>query len=947
MRVPTATYRLQFNRSFRFEDARALVPYLADLGISDIYASPVLRALPGSTHGYDVTSPDELNPELGTWEDFQALTTERQAHGMGWLQDIVPNHMAYSNENRMLMDVFENGPHSRFYEFFDIFRDHPDPELQTRVLAPFLGDPLEEILQRGEMQLTLDMDGLALTYFPWRFPLYLPSYEGVLRPCRERLSGITASDDVRLRAFATLPDTFACLSEMDDSPNKRRQLAEAKKLLARLYRGHPMVNVCLDDALESYNRPPEGPVEQSPLYLLLEQQVFKPVFWQVAHEKINYHRFFYLSEFIALRAEDPQVFQATHGKTLEWTQAGFFTGLRVDHIDGLYNPRQYLVRLRQATRDTYIVVEKILELGEFLRTDWPIQGTSGYQFCNYVNGLFCRQENEKALTRTYYEFIGSQPDYTRLLYEEKKKILEWRMAGEVSYLAHLARQVLPGAAALTQESARAALTALMAAFPVYRTYVDAHHVTEQDREVLTEAIEKARSQCPECRPDMDLITDLLLSVLQPESDRSLRRARQHFLMRFQQFTGPAMAKGFEDTLLYTYNRFVSLNEVGGDPNAFGLSLERFHGFNQRRARHWPRAMNATSTHDSKRGEDVRARLNVLSEIPELWRQTVMRWAGMNERHKQRCDGMPAPHRNDEYLLYQTLVGALPFAESEYDGFRQRIRDYMVKAVREAKTYSNWAQPNEAYENACLQFVDRLLDRSPENHFWADFLSFQEDVAAYGIINSLAQTTLKMTCPGLPDFYQGAELWDLNLVDPDNRRPVDFAKRARILKQMQENLDPPSTGSSLVEEALTAGRERQLAESLWETRADGRVKLFLIYSGLRARRAYRDLFETGAYLPASVTGSRAQHIVAFFRVRRNDHALVVVPRFVTSLAGPGERPTGRDIWEDTRIHLPGNAPPAWHDTLTRNTLHAQNEIYLGDVLTTFPVAILLSKPSSSA
>jgi (1->4)-alpha-D-glucan 1-alpha-D-glucosylmutase len=947
MHIPTATYRLQFNRSFRFEDARALVPYLADLGISDIYASPILRATAGSTHGYDVTNPDEINPDLGTWEDLQTLTADRQAHGMGWLQDIVPNHMAYSSENGMLMDVFENGPHSRFYDFFDIFHDHPDPELRTRVLAPFLGSPLEEVLQRGEMQLVLDANGLAVTYFQQRFPLYLPSYEGVLRLCRDRLSGVTAGDDLRLRAFATLPDTFACLGEMDDSPDKRRRVAEARKLLARLYRDHPMVNVCLDGVLETYRRPAEEPVEQSPLYLLLEQQVFKPVFWQVAHETINYRRFFYLSEFIALRAEDPRVFRRTHDKILELMQAGFVTGLRIDHIDGLYHPREYLVRLRAAAPDSYLVVEKILELGEFLRTDWPIQGTSGYKFCNYLNGIFCRQENEGALTNTYHEFIGSQPDYARLLYEEKKKILAWRMAGEVAYLAHLALQLLPGDTTLTPESARAALTALMAAFPVYRTYVDAHRATAQDRAILTEAVEKARSQCPECRPGMEHIISLLLSVFQQDADLSLRQARQHFLMRFQQFTGPAMAKGLEDTLLYVYNRFVSLNEVGGDPATFGLSLDRFHGFNQRRARHWPHALNATSTHDSKRGEDVRARLNVLSEIPELWRQAVMRWAGMNERHKQRCNGMPAPHRNDEYLLYQTLVGTWPFAEDEYDGFPQRIRDYMVKAVREAKTHSNWVQPNEPYEGACLQFVDRILDPSAENRFRPDFLAFQNDVAQYGIINSLAQTTLKMTCPGLPDFYQGAELWDLSLVDPDNRRPVDFRKRARFLLQMQTALDPPPAGSALVDAAQAACRERQLAQSLWETREDGRIKLFLIHRGLRARREKRDLFETGAYLPAAVAGSLAQNVVAFFRARQDHYALVVVPRFVASLAGPGEPPTGRDIWEDTRIRLPANAPAAWRDTFTGNTLHAQDEIYLGDILTTFPVAFLLSTRTDSA
>ncbi len=955
-----------------------MVPYLARLGVSDIYASPILEATPGSTHGYDVTNPDELNPELGTWEDFQTLTAEVKDRQMGWLQDIVPNHMAYSSANGMLMDVFENGPRSAFWNFFDVFRDHPDPELRTKVLAPFLGDPLEEVLQRGEMRLTLDRDGLAIRYFNWRFPLYLPSYVDVLQHGPERLSDPAAGDDARLQAFVGLSDTFARLGEMDDSPRKRRELAEAKERLIRLYNDDPMINVYMGSLLAAFNRRPQGPVEQSPLYLLLERQVFKPVFWQVAYERINYRRFFYLSDFISLRVEDPKVFHRLHGRVLELTRAGAVTGLRVDHIDGLYNPREYLVRLRKEAPDTYLVVEKILELGEFLRTDWPIQGTSGYKFCNYVNGIFCRRESEEALTTTYHEFIGSKPDYDQLLYDEKKKILETRMGGEVAYLAHLAAQASPGEGAPTAESLHRALTALMAAFPTYRTYVDAHHWTEQDRALLTEAVEEAEEKCPECRPDVDYLVRLLLSVLQKDAEPALLPARQHFFMRFQQFTGPAMAKGFEDTLLYVYNRFISLNEVGGDPGTFGLSLDRFHRFNQLRARDWPHAMNATSTHDSKRGEDIRARLHVLSEIPDHWRQAVIRWAKMNEPHKQRlagarvlkCEaarlGSPnhdslvlAPDRNDEYLLYQTLVGALPFdcgltgdnvkaagpgnrptasaedhastyrdtqsSELRFQEFKRRIKDYMVKVVREAKTHGNWVQPSAPYENACLQFIDRLMDRSTANRFWPDFLSFQRDVSEYGICNSLAQTTLKMTCPGVPDFYQGSELWNLNLVDPDNRRPVDFEKRMRFLEEVHgSRVEAPG----------------QFVDTLLASRHDGRVKLFLIHKGLQARRKDQDLFEQGDYLPAPVAGSRASHVVSFFRTRQRRFALVVVPRFVTSLVQPGRLPVGRHVWEDTRIGLPAHAPSNWQDAITGRPLRGQGEIPVADILATFPVSILL-------
>jgi len=466
------------------------------------------------------------------------------------------------------------------------------------------------------------------------------------------------------------------------------------------------------------------------------------------------------------------------------------------------------------------------------------------------------------------------------------------------------------------------MTALMAAFPVYRTYIDADSFSRQDGTVLAAALEKARDKCHECRPGVDEIIDLLLSGLRDGLDRQAQQARQYFLMRFQQFTGPVMAKGFEDTLLYVYNRFLSLNEVGGDPRAFGLSLDQFHRFNELRARNWPYAMSATSTHDSKRGEDVRARLNVLSEIPDRWQQAVTRWAQMNEPHKQMAGDVLAPHRNDEYLLYQTLVGALPFDEREYDSFRQRISDYVIKAVREAKTYTDWVDSNEPYEGACRQFVEKILDRSPENNFWPDFLAFQKEISEYGILNSLSQTALKMTCPGVPDFYQGTELWDLNLVDPDNRRPVDFDRRVKALKQVTARPGPQPTSAN----------------------HEGHAKLFLTHRGLRARGENRDLFEKGDYLPASVTGSGEQHIIAFFRQWQDSYALIVAPRFLASLVKPGESPTGQEVWQDTRITLPANAPSRWRDAITDSVLTARTNAFVGDILREFPVSILIAQAS---
>jgi (1->4)-alpha-D-glucan 1-alpha-D-glucosylmutase len=922
MRIPSTTYRLQFSSSFRFEDAKPLVSYLADLGISDIYASPILKATRGSTHCYDVTAPDELNPELGMQEDFEALAAERRTCDIGWLQDIVPNHMAYSSENHMLMDVFENGPKSRYAHVFDVFRDHPEPELQGKVLAPALGRPLRDALAEGELQLALDKHGLAVRYYDWRFPLSLASYEAVLRHPFERAQQMLAGADRILRQFTELCNVFAAAGREQDTREKRREVQQAKATLHALCQGNDAIRAHLDRALSFYNHVAPDQAEDGALATLLKQQNFKLVFWQRATQEINYRRFFYLNDFIAVRIEDAEVFEIMHERIMALVRAGLITGLRIDHIDGLYHPRAYLRRLRERAPDAYLVAEKILELEESLPTDWTLEGTSGYKFCNYVNEVFCESSNDAALTDLYREFIGAEIDYNTLLFDSKKRIIEEHMGGEVAYLAHLLRKATAGAG--TDASVRSALTTLIAAFPVYRTYIDDRHFSEQDQKHLAEAIRIAKQRRPDSRSEIDRIGAVLLSQ-RDSSDRSRpSESSRHFLMRFQQFTGPAMAKGFEDTVLYTYNRLVSLNEVGGDPSSMGVGLDRFHEFNCTRARNWPHAMNATSTHDTKRGEDVRARLNVLSEIPGRWREAVTRWKQMNETHKRIVGDAPAPDANDEYLLYQTLVGALPF-EQDYDRFTDRVKQYMVKAVREAKRHSTWVQPNLAYENACLEFTDSISNRTPDNPFWHDFLEFQHEIGEYGISNSLSQTLLKTTCPGVPDFYQGAELWDLNLVDPDNRRAVDFGRRMRFLREIQE---PPAQARGELIAALTASRH------------DGRIKLFLIQQALHTRNQNKTLFQSGDYIPATVTGKHSRHIVAFFRVGEEKHALVVVPRFPTALVPPGEFAVGRRIWADTRISLPPHTPATWHDVMSARTLAAPDTLFVGDLLSTFPVALLL-------
>ena len=847
MYVPTATYRLQFGPSFGFKDAEAIVPYLHDLGISDIYASPVFKANKGSTHGYDVTNPNELNPELGSAEDFSALTAKRNKYSIGWIQDIVTNHMAYSSDNQMLMDIFENGHNSPYADFFDVDWDHPDESIKGKIMAPFLGKPYPEALRDGEIRLELSGSRLAVRYYEISFPLALSSYD---------------------------PDK--CQRNMP-SP------------------GH-----------------------------LLEKQLFKLCFWEKAARVINYRRFFYLNDFISLKAENPQVFSETHKLIADFVRRGIFTGLRIDHIDGLYDPAQYLTRLSRLAGDKYIVVEKILELDEALPENWPVQGTTGYDFCNYVSGIFVRRENEKAFAEAYRDFLNRPMHYNELLIEKKRAICGKYMAGEIDNLVHLLDILVQNYKLKTNlKNIRQALVEIVCAFTIYRTYINKKSYGDNDKTYMKEAIGGARKQNPALKDTIDLVGSFLLL---DSADTDVPSARDRILdliMKFQQVTAPIMAKGFEDTFLYDYNRLVGLNEVGSNPNRFGISLDDFRKFNVARAKHWPCGLNATSTHDTKRGEDVRARIAVLTEMPELWSDKARHWKQINAGFKSICHGIISPDPNDEYLLYQTMVGALPFEPKEYKSFKQRIKQYIVKVVREAKKHSSWVEPNEQYERAFCSFVDRIMDTSASNKFWRDFSSFQKQIAGYGIFNSLSQTLLKMTSPGVPDFYQGGELWDLSLVDPDNRRPVDFDKRKSILDEIRSR----EHDSSLIDELLQA-------------RTDGRIKLFLIFKILTERRKRAGFFEKGDYQPLKVRGKYSNHIIAFIRSRGDQSIVTIAPRFITSLIGADELPLGTDVWQDTEITWPAGLEGNWQNAITGEFFRIKETVQAGQILARFPVSLLL-------
>jgi len=930
MRIPRATYRLQFTPSFGFLAARAVLPYLAELGISDLYASPVFKARSGSAHGYDIVEPNALNPELGTAGDFEGLNREVRSRGMGWVQDVVPNHMAFDHENQLLMDVLESGSRSKFFDFFDIDWVHPYAGITGRVLAPLLGKFYGQALEDGEIELRYDARGFTIRYHRQAFPLRIESYLHLLT---RHLSGLRSKlggdhpDLVKLLGILYVLRTLTSAEEMGE---RYDQIKFIKKTLWELYTTDRDIRAFIDENVRVFNGEKDDPESFKLLDDLLAEQLFRLSFWKVATEEINYRRFFNINDLISLRIEDEQVFNHHHALILRLVADGGITGLRVDHVDGLYDPTRYLQRLREKCKDLYLVVEKILDLDEELPPYWPVQGTTGYDFVNYVNGIFCRRENERLFSKLYATFTGQKREYEEVATEKKLLIMGKYMAGDIDNVAHLLKAASSRdrfGSDITLYGLKRALVEVIAHYPVYRTYISKDGAHETDNVYVRAAVQKAIECTPGLLNELSFIERFLLLEHRRYLSEEERERSIDFVMRFQQFTGPLMAKGFEDTALYVYNRLLSLNEVGGNPGRFGIALAAFHQFNERRARLSPHTLNATSTHDTKWGEDVRVRLNVLSEMPKEWASRVLLWRKINSKKKKVAGGKEVPDRNDEYFLYQTLVGAFPFADGEFPLFVERMKGYIIKAVREAKVHTAWLKPDQDYEDAYISFLDDILKRSPENEFLNEFLPFQRTVAYYGALNSLSQVLLKITSPGVPDFYQGTELWDLNLVDPDNRRPVDFEKRKALLTEVKAN---------------AASDRRALIRELLQTREDGRIKLFLIAASLRARNEHLEVFQAGRYVPLAVSGQYGDHVVAYGRNAGDTWALTIVPRFLASLVRAGEYPLGPDTWQDTRISLPEGLPrTCWRNTLTGEVVHGRENLAIGEILQSLPVALLVN------
>lgn len=966
-RIPRATYRLQFNRGFTFAQAADLVPYLHDLGISHVYASPYLKARPGSMHGYDIVDHNALNPEIGSQEDFDRFIAALHEYGMEQMLDVVPNHMGIMyGDNVWWLDVLENGQASVYAEFFDIDWAPLKDELRGKVLVPVLGDQYGVVLERGELRLAFDRERgeFSIFYYEHRFPVDPAEYPRIISYRLDRLDAVLGADHPKLVELQSLTTAFGYLPQRyetsaDRTAERNRDKEIHKRHLASVCAEVPEIAQFIGDNIDEINGIAGDAESFDLLHDIIKAQAYRLAYWRVASDDINYRRFFDVNDLAALKMERDDVFEATHRLVLDLAAQGKVAGLRIDHSDGLYDPVQYFERLqnrfaarpvgedadaaaRFSGRPIYLVIEKITAAYERVSEDWAVYGTTGYRFANVLNGLFIDAAAEAKMTRIYSDFIGERIDFDELLYRCKRLIMKVSLASELNVLANqLSRIALSDrhTCDFTVNALRDALAEIVACFPVYRTYVRPNHVSDEDRRFIDWAVSAAtrRSQAADITI-FDFVRSVLLTSIGEGKRQAYRDSVTAFAMKFQQFTGPVMAKGMEDTSFYRYNRLISLNEVGGDPRRFGMSLNAFHGASQDRAKVWPHTMLATSTHDSKRSEDVRARIDVLSEIPGQWKLHLRRWRRLNRSRKRVVRDMPAPSANDEYLLYQTLIGIWPLDELDQaglDALRERIENTMLKVVREAKMHSSWINPDPDYEEAVVAFVRALLGSRERNLFLADFMPFQRQISRIGMFNSLSQVLIKLTAPGVPDIYQGNEIWDFSLVDPDNRRSIDFQRRRTLLEDLQVYVG--------ADDAQLAARAR----SLMDTPEDGRMKLYVTSRTLALRRERQEGFANGDYLPLAANGACADNLCAFARVHREWSAITVAPRFYTRLVSETEPlPLGEPAWRDTAIAAPpGPAGRNYRNLFTGELIATEEQdgrvvFAVRRLLASFPVALLV-------
>jgi (1->4)-alpha-D-glucan 1-alpha-D-glucosylmutase len=937
LHVPSATYRLQFNKDFTFRDARDLVPYLSALGITHIYASPYFKAAPGSSHGYDICDHNELNPELGTAEDFEALVATLRAHRMGQIVDFVPNHMGIVSVcNGWWQDVLENGPSSVFAPHFDIDWNPVKEELEGKVLLPILGDQFGRVLERGEFRLEFAGGAFFVRYFETRLPVAPRSYSHVLRPALEIFISLGASAEHQheLQSIMTALEHLPDRTETDPAKvvERMREKEIIKRRLVRRCDECPEMLKAINEAMRRIEGEPGNPRSFDAFDAMLSAQIYRLSYWRVAAEEINYRRFFDVNTLAAIRMELPGVFEAAHQLVFDLIARDAIHGLRIDHVDGLCYPGDYLRNLQRCVRKLtgrhdsprplYLVVEKILIGDERLPASWPVHGTTGYDFTNEVAGLFVDPLAEASITDSYRKFLGELLPFSEVVHRSKVQVMHLSLASEMNMLGHMLQRLAEKNRwyrDFTLNALTDAIREVIAGFPVYRTYVAPNeNPSPADRDSIMRAVRMAKRRNPGIeRSVFDFLSEILFGHFPENLDETGREEHMRFVLKFQQCTGPIMAKGLEDTAFYIFNRLAALNEVGGEPQRFGYSAQSFHHRCKERLLNYPHGMLATSTHDTKRGEDVRMRIAAISELSEAWRKCLRRWSNLNHRAKRPIEEALSPDPNEEYLLYQTLLGTWPWNSSDrphHSEYVKRIQEYMIKAIKEAKINSSWIQPQEDWEEGVSQFVERILQRGA-NRFIKSLEPLAEQVAQLGMVGSLSQTVLKCSAPGVPDFFQGSETWDLRLVDPDNRRPVDYD----ALRNMQASLGSADPGK------------------LFTSWRDGRIKLYLIQKLLRFRSTHRELFQSGAYVPLNTAGRHANSCVAFARHSNGGILVVAVARLTRTVGFP---PVG-DLWADTRIPVPPDLRRSFTDLFTGKEFPVADTLMLADVFATLPVAALWS------
>lgn len=848
--VPATTYRIQLNKDFTLSDLERLIPYLQHLGIGAVYASPVFEAVPDSTHGYDQTNPLQINPEIGTLEQLKNVAKQLAAAGIGWIQDIVPNHMAFHPGNAWLWDVLENGSDSRFSRFFDTPIAFPD-YFSGRLMLPFLDAPLDDVIAAGRLKVQAIGNKLVFDHNGQQWPINA-----------------------------------------------------AGQALIRPHLG------------QDGNLPPEW--QESLIRKVIACQYYEPCHWQETEHRINYRRFFTVNGLIAVNVQDHRVFQATHRLLAKLVKDGVFTGLRIDHVDGLADPTGYLLRLRQLVgEDIYLVVEKILQQDEALPSHWPIQGATGYEFLAMVNGLLADGSSERRMSRFYDKLVGQTPP-SQLLHEVKRKQLHDAMAGELDNLFHFFRDGILNGSELPGNVDEPALKVALASFvvhcPVYRWYGRTFPLSEPEADAVRHTLQQAAASEPQLREALSFLESQLVPAFLSGTKRRVKDMTT-FYQRCMQLTGALMAKGLEDTLMYRYHRYIGANEVGGTPAMYSVAVADFHRFMQERAMQYPDALNATATHDTKRGEDVRARLQTITAFPRVWTATVKAWMRLNAPYK--TEGMPDV--NDEYFCYQTLWGTFPMPGQPIKGYRERLEAYLTKALREAKRYTDWTNPNQTYESATVRFIRRIL--RPGTPFYQEFRALHAQWADVAIVNSLVQIVLKFTCPGIPDIYQGCEGWELSFVDPDNRRAVDFDMR----RKWQQKLRAERQGTAMVDE-------------WWADRYSGLLKYAVTERLAQLRLSHKTLFGTGSYEPVTAAGRRRDHVLSFIRRQGNEWLLVAVPLHLRETMVSGAYSAKQIDWGNTRIQLPEGAPQKWRHAITGETYEVEGALRLADAFRRLPVGV---------